>query len=73
MSTSPDDRLGELSATERDFLARRMPVDYDVARSLPVRESLMRLRAFQRALSANYPMSGAILSDLITDLEKALK
>lgn len=26
MSTNPDDRLGELSPPERDFLQRRMPV-----------------------------------------------
>lgn len=27
MSTSPDDRLGELSPPERDFALRRMPVE----------------------------------------------
>lgn len=71
MSTNPDE-LGALSPAERDFALRRMPVDIPSPRRT-VAEALARLRGFQRALSNNYPMSGAILSDLISDLEKALK
>ncbi len=72
MSTPSPDDTGALSPAERDFLARRMPVDASPPRRT-VSDAMKRLRAFENALSRTYPMSGAILADLISDLEKALK